>query len=55
VELIFQLEKHFGLEIKIDSIDLDDLRSLSRIARLVAANGAAFAPSAARTSSGADN
>ena len=39
VELLMQLEQHFGLRIKIDDIDLDDLRTLARIARLVAANG----------------
>jgi len=39
VELLFQLEQDFGLRIKIDNIDLDDLRTLKRIARLVAANG----------------
>jgi len=39
VELLFQLEQEFGLRIKIDNIDLDDLRTLKRIARLVAANG----------------
>ena len=50
VELIFRLEQDFGLKIKIDNIDLDDLRSLSRIARLVATNGAATAPSHAGTS-----
>ncbi len=38
VELLFQLEQDFGLRIKIDNIDLDDLRTLARIARLVAVN-----------------
>ena len=40
VELLLQLEEHFGLHVKLEDIDLDDLRTLSRIARLVAANGA---------------
>jgi D-alanine--poly(phosphoribitol) ligase subunit 2 len=53
VELLVQLEQRFGFRIKIEDIDLDDLRSLSRIARLVAANGAATDPSAARPSWGA--
>ena len=53
VELLVQLEQRFGFRIKIEDIDLDDLRTLSRIARLVAANGAAADPSAARSSSGA--
>lgn len=35
VELLYQLERHFGLQLKIEEIDLDDLRSLARIARLV--------------------
>ena len=37
VELLAQLEQRFSFKIKIDDIDLDDLRSLERIARLVAA------------------
>ena len=53
VELLVQLEHRFGFRIKIEDIDLDDLRTLSRIARLVAANGAAPAPAAARPSLGA--
>jgi len=52
VELLVQLEQRFGFRIKIEDIDLDDLRSLSRIARLVAANGAAGEPAAARSSWG---
>jgi len=50
VELLFQLEQRFGLRIKIDDIDLDDLRTLARIARLVAAKGGATEASAARSS-----
>lgn len=38
VELLLQLEEEFGLRIKLEDINLDDLRTLSRIARLVAAN-----------------
>jgi len=53
VELLVQLERRFGFQIKIENIDLDDLRTLSRIARLVAANGATTDPSAARPSLGA--
>jgi acyl carrier protein len=37
VELLAQLEEHFGLRLRIDDIELDDLRTLSRIARMVAA------------------
>ena len=56
VELLFQLEQHFGLRVSIDDIDLEDLRTLARIARLVAANGGGPTdPSAARPSSGARN
>ena len=47
VELLFQLERKFGVRIKIDDLDLDDLRTLARIARLVAANGGAAAATAA--------
>jgi len=55
VELLFQLEQHFGLRVSIDDIDLEDLRTLARIARLVAANSAATDPLAAQPSSGAAN
>ena len=42
VELLFQLEEHFGLRVDIDRIELDNLRTLERIAGLVTAgNGAA--------------
>ena len=37
VELLTQLEEHFGLRLRIDDIELDDLRTLARIARMVAA------------------
>ena len=52
VELLLQLEQHFGFRIKIEDIDLDDLRTLARIARLLAANGSAVDPSAARPAAG---
>ena len=39
VELLAQLEQRFGLRIRIEDIDLEDLRSLARIARLVAVSG----------------
>lgn len=39
VELLTQLELHFGLRIRIEDIDLEDLRTLARIARLVAVEG----------------
>ena len=42
VELLLQLERRFGVQIAIESIDLDNLRTLARIARLVA--GAAAEP-----------
>jgi acyl carrier protein len=41
VELLLQLEKNFDLRIKIDDINLEDLRTLARIARLVDANSEA--------------
>ena len=53
VELLLQLEQRFNLRIKIDDIDLEDLRTLARIARLVAASSGAADPSAAQPSSGA--
>jgi D-alanine--poly(phosphoribitol) ligase subunit 2 len=51
VELLFELEQRFGFRLKIENIDLDDLRTLARIARLVAANGKAADSSAARLAS----
>lgn len=41
VELLVELERRFGFRIKIEDIDLDDLRTLKRIARKLAANGGA--------------
>jgi D-alanine--poly(phosphoribitol) ligase subunit 2 len=56
VELLFQLEQHFGLRVSIDDIDLEDLRTLARIARLVEVNGGSAAdPSAAQPPAGAAN
>jgi len=37
VELLLHLEQHFSIRIAIDDIDLDDLRTLAGIARVVAA------------------
>lgn len=53
VELLVQLERRFGFRIKLEDLELDDLRTLARIARLVGANGGAAAPAAARSSSDA--
>jgi acyl carrier protein len=39
-QLLVQLEQRFGTRISIEAIDLDDLRTLGRIARLVIASGA---------------
>jgi D-alanine--poly(phosphoribitol) ligase subunit 2 len=39
VELLLQLEQRFGLRIRIDDIELDDLRTLARIARRVESSG----------------
>lgn len=55
VELLLQLEQNFNLRIKIDDIDLEDLRTLARIARLVTASGGGAEPSAAQPSLGAAN
>ena len=51
VELLYELEQHFGFRIKIEDIDIDDLRTLTLIARLVAANVEAADSSAKRPSS----
>ena len=53
VELLFQLEQEFDLRIRIDDIDLADLRTLARIARLIAANRPTAGTSAAPSLSGA--
>ena len=41
VELLYRLEREFGTRIPIEDIDLDDLRTLDRIAGLIAARTAA--------------
>lgn len=41
VELLAQLEQHFGLRLRIDDVEIDDLRTLTRIARMLAAPRAA--------------
>lgn len=55
VELLLQLEQHFGLRIRIDDIELDNLRTLERIARMVAVNGATAGAPAAQPSVDAVN
>ena len=52
VELLLQIEQRFGFQIKIDDIDLDDLRTLARIARLVARAAEAASLTARPPSSG---
>jgi D-alanine--poly(phosphoribitol) ligase subunit 2 len=37
VELLLQLERRFGFRMTIENLDLDNLRTLERIARMVAA------------------
>jgi acyl carrier protein len=47
VDLLLLIEQHFGRRIPIETIDLDDLRSLGRLARLLhASTAAASAPAA---------
>jgi acyl carrier protein len=41
VELLAQLERQFGLRLRIDDIELDDLRTLERIAGMVSTSVAA--------------
>ena len=55
VELLLCLEQNFSLRIKIDDIDLEDLRTLARIARLVdSSREAAEIPPLIPASSAAD-
>jgi acyl carrier protein len=35
VELLFNLEKEFGIRISLDSLDVESFRSISRIADLI--------------------
>ena len=54
VELLFQLESKFGAHIDIESLDLDDLRTLERIGGKVlakAAGGAAVREVSAQAAS----
>ena len=53
VELLAELEQRFGFRVRIEDMDLDDLRTLKRIARKVAANGGAADAAALQPSSGA--
>lgn len=39
VQLLLHVEQDFGYRIPLDEIDLDDLRSLERLARVIAARG----------------
>ena len=43
VDLLLLIEQHFGRRIAIESIDLEDLRSLTRLARLLGTPDAAAA------------
>jgi acyl carrier protein len=44
VELLVALERCFGVRIAIENIDLEQLRTLERIARLVTAGSAVDGP-----------
>jgi D-alanine--poly(phosphoribitol) ligase subunit 2 len=50
VELLLQLERQFGFRVKIEDIELDDLRTLARLARLVARAPEAGGQTAPRSS-----
>jgi len=39
VELLFQLESRLGVVIELDKLDLEDLRTLAGVARLIASRG----------------
>ena len=43
VELLLQIEQQFGLRLDLERVDFDDLRSLTRIARLIDASAPASA------------
>ncbi|HKE46197.1 MAG TPA: phosphopantetheine-binding protein [Steroidobacteraceae bacterium] len=44
VELLFQVERRSGVKIAIDEVDLDDLRTVGRLARLLAGSAADARP-----------
>jgi acyl carrier protein len=44
VELLLQLEQHFAVRVPIDLIELDDLRTLARLAGVVARLQGSSAP-----------
>ena len=43
VELVLQIERRLGVRIDLERVDFDDLRSVSRIARLIEAEAPAAA------------
>lgn len=43
VELLVQIEQNFGLRIALERVEFDDLRSVTRIARLIGASAPAAA------------
>src|SRR5438552_8014037 len=51
VDLLAQLEQDFGFRIAIESLELDDLRTLARLGDVLAAHAATAAPSATSSSS----
>jgi acyl carrier protein len=53
VELLVQLEQRFGHRVEVDSLNIDDLRTLERIARLMGANGGSKDARAAQPAVGA--
>lgn len=36
VTLLFEIEREFGLTVPLDSIDIDDLRTIERVGQLIA-------------------
>jgi acyl carrier protein len=56
VDLLLLIEEHFGRRIPIEAIDLEDLRTLTRLARLLntPAAAATSAPKTGRTATGPD-
>jgi len=53
VELLLHIEQTFAVRVPVDSIELDDLRTLRGLATLIAARRDPFAPPAARAANGA--
>jgi D-alanine--poly(phosphoribitol) ligase subunit 2 len=47
IELLFELEREFGVQLDLEQLDVDDLRTIRRIARVLGADDVAAASASA--------